>query len=109
MRYLGLTGDIGLHTFVFDILIFGGMFTILVVREKDYFWKSVPSKTLIFDMCGDMVVTFIISNFGIPGLMAIPAEYILFVVLWYFVFALILNDVVKVNTLKHFKAKYTDR
>jgi len=37
MRYLGHTGDTGLHTFVFDMLIFGGMFTILIVREKNYF------------------------------------------------------------------------
>ena len=33
----GLTGNIGLHTFVFDMLIFGGMFTIHVVRENVYF------------------------------------------------------------------------
>lgn len=50
-----------------------------------------------------MVVTFIISNFWIPDLMAIPAEYILLVVLWYFVFALILDDVVKVSTLNTLK------
>ena len=33
----GLTGNIGLHTFVFDMLILGGMFMILVVRENGYF------------------------------------------------------------------------
>jgi hypothetical protein len=33
----GLTSNIGLHTFVFDMLILGGMFMILVVREKGYF------------------------------------------------------------------------
>ncbi|WP_269851443.1 HAD-IC family P-type ATPase [Methanosarcina horonobensis] len=39
MSYLGLTEGTGLNTFVFDMLIFGGMFTILVVREKGYFWE----------------------------------------------------------------------
>jgi hypothetical protein len=42
-----LNGYTGLHNFVFDMLILGGMFTILMVREKNYFLKSVPSKTLM--------------------------------------------------------------
>jgi hypothetical protein len=32
-----LNGYTGLHNFVFDMLILGGMFTILIVREKNYF------------------------------------------------------------------------
>ena len=33
----GLNGYTGLHTFVFDMLIFRDRFNILVVREKNYF------------------------------------------------------------------------
>lgn len=109
MSCLGLTSDTGLHTFVFDMLIFGGMFTILVVREKGYFWESVPSKTLMAAICGDLLVTFIISKFGIPGLMQISAKYILLAIVWYFAFALIINDIVKVSTLKRFKESYDDQ
>ena len=93
----GLTGNIGLHTFVFDMLIFGGMFTILVVRDKGYFWESIPSKTLMTAICSDVVITFAISTFGIPGLMPIAANFIFLVMVWYFAFALIINDIVKVN------------
>jgi len=101
MSYLGLTGDTGLHTFVFDMLIFGSMFTILTVREKGYFWESFPSKTLVIAICGDFVMTILISYFGIPGLVPIPAEYILIAIIWYLTFALVVNDIVKVNILRH--------
>jgi H+-transporting ATPase len=101
MSHLGLTANTGLHTFVFDMLIFGGMFTILVVREKGHFWESIPSKTLMTAICGDMIVTFAISTFGIPGLIPIAADFIPLVLVWYFAFVLIINDIVKVKVLKH--------
>ena len=104
MTRLGLTEGTGLHTFVFDMLIFGGMFTILVVREKGYFWQSIPGKTLMTAICSDLFVTFIISIFGIPGLIPIPAGFILLAMAWYFAFALIFNDLTKVYILKRFKA-----
>jgi H+-transporting ATPase len=52
-------------------------------------------------LCGDFVMTFLISYFGIPGLVPIPAEYILIAIIWYLTFALIVNDIVKVNILRH--------
>ncbi len=109
MSRLGLTEGTGLHTFVFDMLIFGGMFTILVVREKGYFWESTPSKTLMIAICSDLAVTFIISTLGIPGLISIPASVILLALAWYFAFALIFNDFIKVYILKRFKADNNDQ
>jgi len=70
-----------------------------VVREKGYFWESIPSKILMTAICVDMVVIFAISTFGIPGLIPIAANFVLLAVIWYFVFALIINDIVKVNVL----------
>jgi hypothetical protein len=66
IKYIGLTGDTGLHIFVFDMLIFRGMFKILVVREKGYLLESFHRKTLKFAICGDIIMFFIKSNFGIP-------------------------------------------
>ncbi len=105
MHYLGLTAATGLHTFVLDMLIFGGLFTLLVVREKSYFWTSLPSKTLMAALGGDFIVTILISAFGIPGLTPIPAGHILLALAWYFVFALIVNDLIKVGLLKRFNAQ----
>lgn len=104
MSHLGLTNGTGLHTFVFDMLIFGGMFMIFVVREKGYFWESIPSKILMAAISGDLVVTFVISTLGIPGLTPIPADYVLLAMVWYFAFAMIINDIVKVKVLKYFTA-----
>jgi len=46
-----------------------------MVREKSDFLESIPSKTLIIAICGNMIVTFAISTFGIPGLILIAAYY----------------------------------
>jgi hypothetical protein len=42
------------------MLIFGGMFTILVVRKKGYLWESFPSKKLTVAICGDFVIAYAI-------------------------------------------------
>jgi len=107
MNYLGLTDATGLRTFTFCMLIFGGMFTIFVVRERSYFWKSMPSKTLLATIGGDMLVTSAISVIGIPGLIPIPAVYVLIAWAWYFVFALLVNDFIKVRLLPHLEAPKT--
>ncbi len=99
MNYLGLTDATGLRTFTFCMLIFGGMFTIFVVRERGHFWKSVPSRTLLLAIGGDMLVTAAIAIIGIPGLIPIPAAYVLMAWAWYFAFALLVNDFIKVRLL----------
>ena len=47
LLYLALTNlnlsAVQLQTFVFDMLIFGGLLTVIVVRERESFWKSKPS------------------------------------------------------------------
>jgi len=43
LTYLGLSNTGILQTFVFDMLLFGGLFTIFVVRERGNFWNSKPS------------------------------------------------------------------
>lgn len=55
-------------------------------------------------ICSDLAVTVIISTFGIPGLISIPAGFILLAMAWHFAFALIFNDFIKVYILKRFKA-----
>ena len=79
------------------------MFTILVVRDKGYFWESIPSKTLMTAISCDLVITFTISTLGIPGLIPIPAYFILLALAWYFAFALIVNDMIKVHVFNYLK------
>jgi H+-transporting ATPase len=108
MNYFGLADATGLRTFTFCMLIFGGMFTIFVVREKGHFWKSVPSKMLLFAIAGNMLATSAVSIIGIPGLTPIPAAYVLAAWAWYFVFALLVNDFFKVWLLPHLEGPERD-
>lgn len=100
LNYLGLSNTAALNTFSFDMLLFGGLFTIFVVRERSNFWKSKPSRPLLTAITADIVVSFLISVFGIPGLAPISPVYVLLAFAWFFVFALLINDQLKIRLLK---------
>ena len=95
LTYLNLSNTAQLNTFAFDILLFGGLFTIFVVRERGNFWKSKPSKPLLIAILVDIIVSSLLSVIGIPGLAPIPLLYIVIVLCWFFVFGILLNDQIK--------------
>jgi H+-transporting ATPase len=101
LTYLGLSNAALLQTFVFDMLLFGGLFTIFVVRERGNFWKSKPSKPLLAAILADIAISSIISAVGIPGLASIPIQYVGIALAWFFVFGLLLNDQIKTRLLPH--------
>jgi H+-transporting ATPase len=102
LTYLELSNIAQLNTFVFDMLLFGGLFTIFVVRERDNFWKSKPSKPLLAAIVVDTALSSIISVIGIPGLAPIPIQYVGIALAWFFVFGLLLNDQIKTKVLPYF-------
>jgi H+-transporting ATPase len=102
LTYLNLSNTSQLNTFVFDILLFGGLFTIFVVRERGNFWKSKPSKPLLVAIVVDIAISSIISTVGIPGLAPIPIQYVGTALTWFFVFGLLLNDQIKTRLLPYF-------
>jgi H+-transporting ATPase len=74
---LGLTlGQI--QTYIFDMLVFSGQFTVYMVRERKRFWNSRPSKWLIIASISDIIFVTAISATGIL-VTAIPLAYILLV------------------------------
>jgi H+-transporting ATPase len=93
--YLNLSNVAQLNTFVFDMLLFGGLFTIFVVRERGNFWQSKPSKPLLAAITVDIIASSLISIVGIPGLTPIPLVYVAIVLGWFFIFGIILNDQIK--------------
>jgi H+-transporting ATPase len=99
LNYLGLSNTAALNTFSFDMLLFGGLFTIFVVRERSNFWKSKPSRPLLTAIAADIVISSLISVIGIPGLAPIPPIYVVITLAWFFVFALLLNDQLKTHLL----------
>jgi H+-transporting ATPase len=95
LTYLNLSNTSQLNTFVFDILLFGGLFTIFVVRERGNFWKSKPSKPLLVAIIVDIIISSLLSVIGIPGLAPIPILYVMIVLGWFFVFGILVNDQIK--------------
>ena len=100
LNYLGLSNGSALNTFSFDMLLFGGLFTIFVVRERSNFWKSNPSTPLLIAIIADIVASSLISIFGVPGLAPISPLYVLLALAWFFVFALLVNDQLKTRLLR---------
>jgi H+-transporting ATPase len=101
LNYLGLSTTALLNTFAFDMLLFGGLFTIFVVRERGHFWKSKPSRPLLTAIIADMIISIAISAIGIPGLTPIPFLSIVVAFVWFLTFGLIVNDQIKIRLLPH--------
>ena len=100
LNYLELSNTAALNTFSFDMLLFGGLFTIFVVRERGNFWKSKPSRPLLIAIIVDMLISSIISITGIPGLAPIPPMYVILALTWFFVFGLLFNDQLKTRLIR---------
>ena len=100
LNYLGLSNTAALNTFSFDMLLFGGLFTIFVVRERGNFWKSKPSRPLLIAIIADILISSIISITGIPGLAPIPPVYVALALAWFFVFGLLFNDQIKTRLIR---------
>jgi H+-transporting ATPase len=101
LTYLGLSNPALLHTFAFDMLLFGGLFTIFTVRERGNFWKSKPSTPLLVAILADIAISSIISAIGIPGLAPIPIQYVGIALAWFIVFGLLINDQAKTRLLPY--------
>jgi H+-transporting ATPase len=101
LHHLNLVADNkALSTFSFEIILFFGLFSIFVVREKRHFWSSWPSKTLLFLILGDMILGFLLTTFGLLSLKAIPMNQTLMVFGYVGVFSLLINDFIKYILIK---------
>jgi H+-transporting ATPase len=101
--YFRLLGNIDqLHTFTFELLIFVELLDLLVIRERKHFWNSKPSMFLLLVIAGDLVLVFLISTLGMPGIVPITPTAALTVAGLSFIMAFLINDPVKVWLNKRF-------
>jgi H+-transporting ATPase len=64
--YFGLVGDVGkIYTFGFAYLALSGVFTLLIARQRQDFWKSRPSRILAITVLAEVSLVLAISVFGI--------------------------------------------
>ncbi|WMT45279.1 MAG: plasma-membrane proton-efflux P-type ATPase [Cuniculiplasma divulgatum] len=89
-----------IHTFIFDMLVFSGQFTVYMVRSRRRFWDSRPSRWLLTASAADIVAISLISWLGIL-VTPIPLMNVLLVLLLTFV-AMALIDLGKNVIFRHF-------
>ncbi|MHB8403698.1 MAG: plasma-membrane proton-efflux P-type ATPase, partial [Bacteroidia bacterium] len=109
LNYFNLKSDNeSLNTFCFELLLFFALFSIFVVREKNHFWHSAPSKTLVLILLSDMILGIILSTFGLLGFKAIPLIQTIVVFVYAAVFSFVINDFLKVLLFKKWHESIPD-
>ena len=97
---LGLADHPGqLQTFAFQTLLFFALFSLVSIRERRFFWSSRPSTVLTVALIADGCVGLVIGHFGLAEMAPLAFAHSLLVLGCSCVFALLVNDMVKVAVL----------
>ena len=90
-----------LQTLVFLTLVFTGQGTVYLVRERDHFWSSLPSRWLLLSSVLDIVLVAFVAAHGVL-MAAVPMKLIL-AVFGACVFFLVALDFAKISVLRQFR------
>jgi magnesium-transporting ATPase (P-type) len=94
--------DAALHTYVFELLLYLALFSIVSIRERGWFWESMPSTVLLVALIADGVLGTFLGALGVPGLRSIPALQTLTVLGGALASGLLINDGAKRLLLARF-------
>jgi magnesium-transporting ATPase (P-type) len=105
----GLATDLdALRTFSFLTLLDFALFSLVSIRERRAFWSSMPSKTLLVALLLDGLIGIAICTLGVTGLQPIPLTHALAVLAYSFIFALLVNDLVKRRLVRWLEMEKSD-
>jgi H+-transporting ATPase len=104
LSYFGLIGNVEkIYTFGFAYLNLAGVFTLMIVRERNHFWNSRPSRFLSITVLAEILFVIAISIFGVLELAPLGILPV-FAILGYAMFTtFIINDPIKVYLIRKFK------
>ena len=94
------TNNDALYTFSFLMLLYFAVFSVVSARERHWFWATLPSKTFLFALAADAVTGTVLTFVGLKGLMPLPWRETLVLFVYAMASCLVLNDAVKVATIK---------
>jgi plasma-membrane proton-efflux P-type ATPase len=94
------TNTNALFTFSFLILLYFAIFSIVSVRERRWFWASMPSKIFLSTLATEALAGTIVTCVGLPGLMPLPWWQTLAIFVYSMIMCLGVNDAVKVAMIK---------
>jgi H+-transporting ATPase len=101
LHYLNLNNNnAALSTYSFTIILYFGLFSLFVVREKRHFWNSWPSKTLLYLIVGDMILGVILVTFGWLSFTSLPLLDTLIVIGYTAIISFTINDLLKFVLLR---------
>ena len=102
--YFGLSGNVDkIYTFGFAYLNLAGIFTLIIVRERNYFWKSRPSNFLSITITAEILFVIAISLLGFLELAPLGYMPVLAIFGYTLLVTFLINDPIKVCLIHKFK------
>jgi H+-transporting ATPase len=105
LSYFGLIGNVEkIYTFGFAYLNLAGVFALMIVRERNHFWKSRPSKFLSITVLVEILFVIAISILGVLELAPLGYVPVLAILGYTLLVTFVINDPVKVYLTRKFRA-----
>ncbi len=104
LSYFGLIGNVEkIYTFGFAYLNLAGVSTLMIVRERNHFWKSRPSRFLSVTVLAEVLLVIAISIFGVLELAPLGYLPVLAILGYALLTTFLINDPIKVYLMRKFK------
>ena len=106
LSYFGLLSSVEkIYTFGFAYLNLAGISTLMIVRERNHFWKSKPSRFLSVTVLAEVLFVIVISVFGVLELAPLSYLLVLAILGYTLLTTFLINDPVKVYLIRKFKTQ----
>jgi H+-transporting ATPase len=92
-----------LQTLMFVMLVFSGQGTVYLVRERDHFWHSLPSRWMLVASLADIIIVSVLATQGLL-MAAVPVNLVAIVLVTVLVY-MILIDFFKIWVFKRFQVR----
>ncbi len=89
-----------LYTFSFLTLLYFSVISSLSIRERRWFWTTMPSKSFLASLIVGALAGTVLTFAGLPGLLALPWGQTMGVFVYSMFACLVVNDAVKVALIK---------
>ena len=89
-----------LYSFSFLLLLYFAAFSIISARERRWFWSTIPSKTLLAAISGEVILGTVFTLVGLSDFAPIPWWQILSIFAFAAFSCLGLNDALKVGLIR---------
>jgi len=104
LSFFGLMGNVEkIYTFGFAYLNLAGVFTLMIVRERNHFWNSRPSKFLSVTVLAEVLFVIAISVLGVLELAPLGYLPVLAILAYALLTTFVINDPIKVYLIRRFK------